>query len=325
MQILALNQIGRRRRHIITQVVETELVVRSEGNIGQICTLTLIGIGFVHIDTIDRQPVKLIHRAHPLAVTTRQIIIHRNNVYTLASQRIKEYGQRCHQRLTLTRCHLGDTTAKLLIVRIFQTLDTTQVQNNTTKQLAIVVDHIPRQEVTSCDPAILIYSLALLVDRDEVLTSRQVLIELRSRHHNLLALRETTSRRFHNCKCVRQNVIEFLLDLAIDLLLQLLDTLALALLIGQPLLLSLLALTHVRLLKLRLGLLQLALQRGDFALLGSNVLSYLTTQRRTQLTQSVVSQGVNFDISLLDLLHKRLDQSAIFIRFRTEEQFNGFL
>ena len=269
--------------------------------------------------------MELIHRAHPLAVSTRQIVIDRNHVHALACQRIEEYGQRCNQRLTLTRCHLGNSTTKFLIVRIFQTLDTTQVQYNTTKQLAIVMDHIPRQEITSCDPAILINGLALLVDRNEIFASCQILIELRSRHHNLLVLRESTSRRFHNRKCVGQNVIEFLLDLLIDNLFQLLDTLALALLLSQPLILSLLALTHVRLFKLRFGLFQLTFQHCNFVLLRSNELGYLTTQRRTTLTQLVIGEGVNLNIFLFDLLHKRLDQSAIFIRFRSEEQFNGFL
>ena len=325
VQILALYQIGRRRCHIIAQIVETKLIVSTEGNIGQIGALTLVGIGLMHIDTIDRQTVELIHRAHPLAVTTRQIVVHRYYVYALASQCVKEYGQCCNQSLTLTRCHLGNTTAKFLVVRVLQTLDTTQVQYDTTKQLAVVVNHIPLQQVTACDPTILINGFALLVDRHEILASRQVLIELRCRHHDLLALRETASRRLHNCKCVGQNVVEFLLDLLIDNLFELLDALALALLLGQPLILSLLALTDICLIECGLGLLQLALQRCDLVLLGSDELGYLTTQRRTTLTQLVIGQFIDFNISLFDLLHKRLDQSAILIRFRSEEQFNGFL
>ena len=89
-------------------------------NIGQVCTLTLVGIGFMHIDAINRQTVELIHRAHPLAVTTRQIVVHRHYVNTLTSQCIEEYGQRSYQGLTLTRCHLGDTTAKFLVVRVLR-------------------------------------------------------------------------------------------------------------------------------------------------------------------------------------------------------------
>ena len=102
-----LYKVERRGRHIITQVVETEFVVRTEGNVGIVCLSAFFGVGLVLVDTVYRQPVEHIQRSHPFGVALRQIIVHRNHVYTVACQCVEEYGQRCHESFTFTRCHFG--------------------------------------------------------------------------------------------------------------------------------------------------------------------------------------------------------------------------
>ena len=48
-----LNQILRVLRHVITQIVETELIVGSEGNICHISLTTSFAVGLVLIDTVN--------------------------------------------------------------------------------------------------------------------------------------------------------------------------------------------------------------------------------------------------------------------------------
>ena len=56
--MLALNQILRIDSHIITQIIETELIIGSEGNIRHISVTTLWRVGLMLIDTINRKAMK---------------------------------------------------------------------------------------------------------------------------------------------------------------------------------------------------------------------------------------------------------------------------
>ena len=62
-------QILRADSHIVTQIVKTKLIVRTEGNIGHICSAACVRIRLMLIDTIDTQSVELIKWSHPFRVT----------------------------------------------------------------------------------------------------------------------------------------------------------------------------------------------------------------------------------------------------------------
>ncbi len=181
-----LYQIERRGSHIITQVVETELIVRTESNIARVCTAALIAVGAILIDAINRQAVEHIKRAHPLGVTLSEVVVHGNHMHALVGQRIEEYGQRCHQRLALTGCHLGNFAL---------------VKHHATYQLYVIVHHIPAHLVAARSPRSMVNSL-ISVNLHKVVAAirSQILVLLCSSNHNRFILSKTASRRFHNGK-----------------------------------------------------------------------------------------------------------------------------
>ena len=136
------------------------------------------------IDTIYRKSVKHVNWSHPLRVTFCQIIIHRNHMHTITSKCIKEYRQSTYQGFTFPCCHFGDFTF---------------MKHNTTKQLYIIMDHIPLYFCTSCLPVILIYSFISL-NTHEIMIYSQLSIKLCGCNYNLFILRQTASGLFYNRK-----------------------------------------------------------------------------------------------------------------------------
>ena len=194
-----LHEIGRRCGHIVTQVVETKLVVSTEGDVSLIGATTSFGVWLMLIDTVDTQTVELIERSHPFRVTLRQVIIDRHHVYTITGKSVQEHRQRSHQRFTLTRCHLGNLTL---------------MKNGTTKELNVVVNHLPLQVVTACRPVVMIDGL-VTVNRNEVLTGVccQLTVKVRCGNNRLLVLGKTASRLFHDGKHLEHHFVEgFLVD-----------------------------------------------------------------------------------------------------------------
>ena len=66
--VSALHELGGFARHVVAQVVKTEFVVGSEGNVGQVGLAARFGVGAVLVDAVDAQAVKLVEGAHPLRV-----------------------------------------------------------------------------------------------------------------------------------------------------------------------------------------------------------------------------------------------------------------
>ena len=54
------------------------------------------------------QAEELIQRAHPVGVTTGQVVVHRDHVHALAGQCIEVDREGRHEGFTLTGTHLGD-------------------------------------------------------------------------------------------------------------------------------------------------------------------------------------------------------------------------
>ena len=145
------------------------------------------------IDTIDTQSVELIKWSHPFRVTFWQIIIDCHHVHTVTGQSIQEYRQSSHQRLTLTGCHFCNLTL---------------MQNDTTKQLHIIVHHSPCHIVTTGKPMVLPNSF-IAFDTHKVFSLRsQVTVELSSSHFDFRILRESAGCIFYDGKSLRKHIIQ---------------------------------------------------------------------------------------------------------------------
>ena len=87
-------------------------------------------------------------------------------MYTIPREGVEEDRQRRHQRLTLTRSHLGDLAT---------------VQYRPPEELHIVVHHVPGDLVAPSDPVVLIDGRVAL-DADEVVRHTELAVEVRSRY-----------------------------------------------------------------------------------------------------------------------------------------------
>ncbi len=124
----SLNAILQTVDHVVAQVVETEFVVGPVRDVALVDGSPFGGPGLGGVEAADGQAEELEHRAHPLGVTPRQIVVHRDQVSALGRQRVEVEWQRGHQRLPLTGRHLGDLAL---------------VQDDATDQLHVVGDHVP--------------------------------------------------------------------------------------------------------------------------------------------------------------------------------------
>ena len=74
--VLALNQIGRAVRHVVTQVIKAEFVVCTVGDIGLVCAFAFCAVGTVVFQTINAEAQEVEYRGIPLGVTTSQLIVY---------------------------------------------------------------------------------------------------------------------------------------------------------------------------------------------------------------------------------------------------------
>ena len=87
-----LYEVGRRDGHVVTQIVEAELVVGSEGDVGLVSLAAGLRVWLVLVDAINAQSVEHIERSHPLRVTLSQIVVDSYDVDTITCQCVQENG-----------------------------------------------------------------------------------------------------------------------------------------------------------------------------------------------------------------------------------------
>lgn len=288
--VLALHQVGRRRGHVVTQVVEAVFVVRTEGDVGHVCLAAGVGVGLRVVDAGYRKPVELVHRAHPLRVSLGQVVVHRDQVHALLGQRVEEYGERRYECLSFTRRHLGDLAL---------------VEHHAAEQLYVVMDHVPFQVVAARHPVVGIDGLVAL-DTDEVLLGGQIPVEIVGRDDHLVVLCEAACRILHDGEGFGQYLVELLLDLLVDAFGRLVDLLRDTLLLLQR----------------GFGQFKFGLQFHDVGLVPGDEIGDLLLQRLAPGAQLVVRKGFYRRAYRLDLLEVRLDLLAVFVGFRAEEKFD---
>src|SRR5260370_26371582 len=93
----ALNTIGQVVLHVVTEIVETKLVVRAIGNVGLVCGAALVVVQVVD-DNTHGQSQRAINRAHPFRVAARQVIVDGNDVDAHTGQRVQSCGESSHKR-----------------------------------------------------------------------------------------------------------------------------------------------------------------------------------------------------------------------------------
>ncbi|MPM11241.1 hypothetical protein SDC9_57580 [bioreactor metagenome] len=93
--------------HVVAQVVEAELVVGPVGDVAAVGAAALLRI-HVRQNGADRQTEPVVHPAHPLGIAPGEVVVHGDDMDTLAGQRVEVHRQGRDQRLALTGLHLGD-------------------------------------------------------------------------------------------------------------------------------------------------------------------------------------------------------------------------
>lgn len=84
--VTALDELVLRPGHVVAEVVETELVVRSVRDVAAVL-LAALGRSHVGDDAADAQSEELVDPAHHLRVTLGQIVVDRDQVHALARVR----------------------------------------------------------------------------------------------------------------------------------------------------------------------------------------------------------------------------------------------
>jgi len=126
--VAALDAILDLELHVVAQVVETEFVVGSVGDVGGIRLPALVVVQIVN-DDADRESEELVDLAHPLGIALGQIVVHRDHMHAVAGQRIQIAGERGDQRLAFAGLHLADLAL---------------VQHHAADQLYVEVAHLHR-------------------------------------------------------------------------------------------------------------------------------------------------------------------------------------
>ena len=93
--------------HVVTQVVEAELVVGAVGDVGGVL---LAARGRVHVreDHAHLKPEEAVYPPHPLGVALGQVVVDRDDVDALAGERVEVGREHASQRLALAGLHLRD-------------------------------------------------------------------------------------------------------------------------------------------------------------------------------------------------------------------------
>ena len=93
--------------HVVSEVIESELIVRPVHNVAPVCFTAFLVVHVVD-NHADRQPQETVDGPHPLRVSFRQVVVHGDYVNSFPGKSIQIDGQGGGECLTLTSLHLGD-------------------------------------------------------------------------------------------------------------------------------------------------------------------------------------------------------------------------
>ena len=187
IMVFTLHHLVGRMHHVIAEIVKTEFIVRTVRDVSQVSLPAGFAVRLVLVDTIYRQPQPFEYRPIPLRVTTRQIIIYRDDMHPFPGQCIQVSRQRRHQRFTFTRRHFRDLSL---------------VQHRTADQLHIIMHHIPGNRAARRHPGILINGLVAFYT-DMLFFDAEAPVQVGRGSRDLRVLLETTGRLLDHRKRFR--------------------------------------------------------------------------------------------------------------------------
>ena len=201
--VRALHQLADVAGHVVTQVVETEFIVGTVGDVSVVSAATVVGVGLVLVDAIHGEAEEFVEQTHPLGVTFGQVVVDGDHVDAFSRQCVQIDGQGSDEGFTLTSGHLGDFTL---------------VEHDTADELHVIMAHVPLNHVAAGHPAVLVDGF-VSVDGDAFALSGQVAVVLRGRHGDGLVLLEAAGSLLHHGEGLRQYVVEDVLRGGVDLIL----------------------------------------------------------------------------------------------------------
>ena len=204
VMMLSLHKILEPYCHIVSQVVKTELVVCSERDIGKISLLPGLRIRLVLVYAVNAQAMELVQRAHPLGVSLCQVVVHCHHVHTEPCQSVQEHRKGRNQGLSFTSCHLGDLAL---------------VQNDTSDQLHIVMNHIPGNHIAASHPAV-VPDCGIILYLDIIEPCGKILVKISGLDPYGLILLEPAGSGLHYGKSNRKHFIQHNLHILVDFLLE---------------------------------------------------------------------------------------------------------
>ena len=202
-----LHEVGGVGSHVVTKVVETKLVVRTKGDVCHISLATSLAIGLMLIDAVYAESMEHIERSHPLRVTLGQIVVDCHHMHAITRQRIEEHRQGSHEGLTFTRCHFRNLTL---------------MQNGTTKELHVVVNHVPLRLVASGHPVVVVDGFVAF-DIHEIVAGSQFTVKIGSSDLDVLVIRKALGCTLHDGEGDGAHLFESLLKHLQYLFLQFVD------------------------------------------------------------------------------------------------------
>ena len=189
----ALHEVFGRHGHVVTQIVETEFVVRTEGNIGLVGAATGFRVGLMLVDAVYAQAMEHIDGAHPFRVTLGQIVIDCYYVNTVTRQGIEEYREGSYEGFTFTGSHFGNFTL---------------VQYDTTEELHVVVYHVPLCVISTGYPVVLVDSFVAF-NTYKIVRGGQLAVKIVGRYLYFWVFSKAAGCTFYDGKGFGKGCIEF--------------------------------------------------------------------------------------------------------------------
>ena len=153
------------------------------------------------IDAINSKSMEFIDRPHPFGVALREIIIYCNNMYTSSGQRIKENRKSSYYSFSFTCSHLCNFPF---------------VKSYTSNKLNIIMNHVPGNLITSCNPLIA-PNCFVTFNSYAFSGGSQISVILSCRYFKYAILFESFCSFFNYCKSSWYKLIKCYFNLLIDL------------------------------------------------------------------------------------------------------------
>ena len=105
--VAALHKLALVPRHVVAQIIKTELVVRAIRDVGIVLFAALRRL-LVGDDASDAHAKEPVDAAHKFALVAGEVVVDGDHMHALAFERIEVARQGCDQGLTFTGLHFRD-------------------------------------------------------------------------------------------------------------------------------------------------------------------------------------------------------------------------